>query len=76
MSRSIITHLTVLFVVVILLIFGGASIKGFAFALVIGVIAGTYSSIFIAAPLLIDLSGDIKPTTSVIHSYKKTASVK
>jgi SecD/SecF fusion protein len=76
LSRSIITHLTVLFVVVVLLVFGGASIKGFAFALVIGVVVGTYSSIFIAAPLLNDLSGEIKPKASYIHSYKKTAGVK
>jgi SecD/SecF fusion protein len=76
LSRSIITHLTVLFVVVVLLVFGGASIKGFAFALVIGVIVGTYSSIFIAAPLLADLSGEIKPKAAYIHSYKKTAGVK
>ncbi|HEX5113185.1 MAG TPA: protein translocase subunit SecDF [Saprospiraceae bacterium] len=76
LSRSIITHLTVLFVVVVLLVFGGASIKGFAFALVIGVVVGTYSSIFIAAPLLNDLSGEIKPKASYIHAVKKPAGVK
>jgi preprotein translocase subunit SecF len=43
------------------------------FALVIGVVVGTYSSIFIAAPLLADLSGEIKPKAAFIHSYKKTA---
>ncbi len=76
LSRTIITALTVFFVVVVLLFFGGASIKGFAFALVIGVIAGTYSSIFIAAPILADLTGEIKPKAAFIHSYKKTAGVK
>ncbi len=76
LSRSIITHLTVLFVVVILFIFGGASIKGFAFALVVGVVIGTYSSIFIAAPMLNDLSGEIKPKAAFSHSFKKTAKVK
>src|SRR5688572_24661738 len=76
MSRTLITSLTVLFVVVALLIFGGDSIKGFAFALVVGLISGTYSTIFIAAPVLADLSGEIKPTSSVIHSYKRTAKAK
>lgn len=76
MSRTLITSLTVLFVVVALLIFGGDSIKGFAFALVVGLISGTYSTIFIAAPVLADLTGEIKPTSTVLHSFKKTAKVK
>lgn len=76
LSRTIITALTVFFVVIVLFLFGGASIKGFAFALVVGVIAGTYSSIFIAAPLLADLSGEIKPTNTALHSFKKTSHVK
>ncbi len=76
MSRTLITSLTVLFVVLALLIFGGASIKGFAFALVIGLISGTYSTIFIAAPILADLTGEIKPKTTTLHSFKRTAKVK
>lgn len=76
MGRTLITSLTVLFVVLALLLFGGASIKGFAFAMVVGVISGTYSTIFIAAPVLADLTGEIKPKSSVIHSFKKTAKVK
>ena len=76
MARTLITSLTVLFVVLALLLFGGASIKGFAFAMVVGVISGTYSTIFIAAPVLADLTGEIKPKSSVIHSFKKTAKVK
>jgi len=76
LSRTIITALTVFFVVIVLFLFGGASIKGFAFALVVGVVAGTYSSIFIAAPLLADLSGEIKPTNTALHSFKKTSHVK
>ena len=60
-SRTIITSLTTLFVIGILFIFGGSSIKGFAFALLIGVIVGTYSSIFIATPVMSDLSGELKP---------------
>ncbi len=61
LSRTIITSLTTLFVVLVLFIFGGEVIRGFAFALLIGILVGTYSSIFIATPLVIDLSGqDVK----------------
>lgn len=56
MSRTLYSSLTVLFTVVVLWIFGSGSIKGFAFALVVGVIAGTYSSVFIASPVMADLS--------------------
>ncbi len=75
MSRTLITVLTVFLVSISLLFFGGASIKGFAFALVIGLLAGTFSSIFIATPLLVDLSGDLKPKNAAMHSFKKTAKV-
>ena len=56
LSRTIITSLTTLLVVLILFIFGGEVIQGFAFALLIGIIVGTYSSIFVATPLVVDLS--------------------
>ena len=49
------TSFTLFIVALILFIFGGDILKGFAFAMSIGVIVATYSSIFIAAPLLIDL---------------------
>ena len=63
-SRTIITSLTTLFVVTILLVFGGGSIRGFAFALFIGILVGTYSSVFIATPVMSDLVGDdLKPKT-------------
>ena len=55
MNRTVITSLTTLVVVLVLLIFGGAVLRGFSFALVVGVIVGTYSSIYIAAPIVIDL---------------------
>lgn len=54
MTRSINTLLTVLFTLFALYFFGGATLKNFAFALTIGVISGAYSSIFIAAPLLVE----------------------
>ena len=59
-SRTIITSLTTLFVVLILFVFGGSSIKGFAFALLVGIVVGTYSSIFVASPLVYDLTDEMK----------------
>ncbi|MGD9634763.1 MAG: protein translocase subunit SecD [Pirellulales bacterium] len=66
LSRTILTALTVFMTVVILYFFGGDGIHGFAFAFLIGVIAGTYSTVYIAAPVLLWLSGesaDIAPAT-------------
>lgn len=59
-SRTIMTSFTTLIVVLILLIFGGASIKGFAFALFVGILVGTYSSIFVATPIVREFSDDLK----------------
>ena len=56
MSRTLITSLTTFIAVFILFVFGGEVLRGFSFALLIGVVFGTYSSIFIATPLVIDLS--------------------
>jgi preprotein translocase subunit SecF len=53
LSRTILTALTVFLVVVVLFFFGGAVIHDFAFALLVGVIIGTYSSIFIASPIVL-----------------------
>jgi len=53
-----------LLVVTILFVFGGNSIKGFAFALVLGVLVGTYSSVFIASPIMSDLTPDFSGGTS------------
>ncbi len=55
LSRTVITSLTTLFVVTILFIFGGDVLKGLSFALILGVLLGTYSSIFVASALLVDL---------------------
>jgi preprotein translocase subunit SecF len=52
-ARSIITSFTVVLVLLSLLVFGGDTLKGFALALLIGIISGTYSSIFNASPLLV-----------------------
>ncbi|MCH8330752.1 MAG: protein translocase subunit SecDF [Bacteroidetes bacterium] len=56
LSRTLITSFTTLMVVFILFLFGGEMIKGFSFALLIGILVGTYSSIFIATPIVVDLS--------------------
>ena len=55
MSRTLITSVTTLVVVIILLIWGGAVLKGFSFALLVGILVGTYSSVFIATPVVVDL---------------------
>ncbi len=58
MSRTIITSLTIVLVVLVLFLSGSDQIKGFAFAILIGVVIGTYSSICIATPIMVDLSKD------------------
>ena len=63
LSRTVITSLTTLFVVLILFLFGGSSITGFSFALVVGVIVGTYSSVFVATPIMHDLTDSLQPKT-------------
>lgn len=54
LSRTINTSLTTIFVLLMIFIFGGEVIRGFCFALLIGIVVGTYSSVFIAAPLTYD----------------------
>jgi len=63
-SRTVITSLTTLIVVLVLFLFGGSSIKGFAFALLVGIVVGTYSSIFIATPIVHDFTDDMEATTT------------
>ena len=54
LSRTLNTSLTTLIVLLAIFIFGGESIRGFMFALIIGVVVGTYSSVFIATPVMFD----------------------
>lgn len=54
LSRTVVTSVTTFLVVSILFLFGGEVIKNFAFALVIGVIIGTYSSVFVASPVIVE----------------------
>lgn len=60
LSRTFITSGTTLLVVFVLFIFGGEVLRGFSFALLIGITVGTYSSLFIAAPVVIDLEEEQK----------------
>ncbi len=55
LSRTLVTSGTTLLVVVILFIFGGEVLRGFAFALILGIGIGTYSSIFVASPVVVEL---------------------
>ena len=55
LNRTLITSATTLIVVLILFIFGGEVLRGFSFALLIGILVGTYSSVFIASPAVVDL---------------------
>tara|TARA_B100001758_G_scaffold143421_1_gene123512 strand:+ start:3558 stop:6578 length:3021 start_codon:yes stop_codon:yes gene_type:complete len=54
LSRTINTSLTTFFVLLIIFIFGGEVIRGFMFALMVGVLVGTYSSLFVASPIMLD----------------------
>ncbi len=58
LSRTINTSLTVIIVLLIMFVFGGESIRGFIFAMLIGIVVGTYSSIFLATPILVDTISD------------------
>lgn len=69
LSRTINTSMTTFVVLLTIFIFGGESIRGFVFALALGVIVGTYSSIYIAAPVMVDLT--TKTGTSLEEPEKK-----
>ena len=60
LSRTLLTSFTVFLVVMVLYFFGGEAMHGFAFALIVGVATGTYSSIYVAAPILLWLVGKHK----------------
>ena len=60
LSRTTLTSLTTFFVVLTLYLFGGEALKGFSFTLLVGVVVGTYSSIFVASPILMWLNFSIE----------------
>jgi len=53
LSRTVLTSMTVFFVILCLFLFGGSVIHDFSFAMLIGVVTGSYSSVFVASPILI-----------------------
>jgi len=76
LSRTIVTSLTVIFVMAILFVFGGEVIRGFSFAILVGVIVATYSSICLAAPLIVDLQGKKKLDEPSVSDTKNKATLK
>lgn len=60
LSRTTLTSLTTFMVVLSLYLFGGEIIRGFSFTLLVGIVVGTYSSIFVASPILLWLGFDVK----------------
>ncbi|WP_418263269.1 protein translocase subunit SecDF [Flavobacterium faecale] len=69
MSRTINTSLTMIVVLLIMFVFGGESIRGFVFAMLVGIVVGTYSSLFIATPVLVDtISKEDKSNVEKQHS--------
>ena len=68
LSRTILTSLTTLITVVMLLVFGGGAINDFALALCIGVIVGTYSSIFVATPVVLLWHRDRRPEFAPVRT--------
>jgi SecD/SecF fusion protein len=60
LSRTLITGMSTIFVIIILFTFGGETIKGFTFAMLIGVLVGTYSSLCIGTPVLVDFMSRTK----------------
>jgi len=71
LSRTTLTSLTTFFVVLVLYLFGGEILRGFSFTLLIGIIVGTYSSIFIASPVLMWLGFDVKEYKNKLAEKKK-----
>ena len=71
LSRTIMTSLTVFLTLLILFIFGGEVTRGFAFAMLIGVVTGTYSSIFVGAPILVDFAKDKPLGAAAVVDVKK-----
>lgn len=71
LSRTTLTSLTTFFVVLTLWLWGGEIIHGFGFTLLVGIIVGTYSSIFVASPVLIWLGFDIKAFRTKLSEKEK-----
>ncbi len=73
LGRTLITSFTTLIVVLVLLFFGGEVLRGFAFALFVGITVGTFSSIYIATPIVVDLMKKELESDSLEKTQKKVA---
>ena len=71
LSRTTLTSLTTFFVVLVLYLFGGEILKSFSFTLLVGVVVGTYSSIFVASPILKWLGFSVKGYKDMLAEKKK-----
>jgi SecD/SecF fusion protein len=86
LSRTLITSGTVFMVVLLLFLFGGSAIKGFAFGMLMGIFFGTYSSVFVASALVVDLTKEkvlsgketivLPPATTVVTPENKRTNIK
>ena len=78
LSRTIMTSLTVFITVLILFLVGGEVTQGFAFAMLVGVVTGIYSTMFVGVPVLVDLRGGIRKDKDKvdIHASKKVQPAK
>ena len=77
LSRTAVTGVATLLVLLILLIFGGETIRGFIFAMFIGVIVGTYSSLFIAAPIVVDaMQRQLEKEGEAMHEFPIPGGIK
>jgi SecD/SecF fusion protein len=71
LSRTVVTGLSTMGVLIILFIFGGEVIRGFSFAMLIGVIVGTYTSLFVASPVVVDLTRRVVASTAKEDANEK-----
>jgi SecD/SecF fusion protein len=73
LSRTVITAGLTLLSVVALFVFGGEALQGFAFTMIVGIVAGTYSTVFIASAIATLLSGSRQGRTGQIDSFRRTS---
>ena len=74
LSRTLITSGTIIAVVLLLFLFGGGAIKGFAFGMLVGMFFGTYSSVFVASALVVDMTAEKVITGQVIEGKSGASS--
>ena len=71
MSRTLNTSLNMILVLGIMFIFGGDSLRGFVFAMLVGIVVGTYSSLFIATPVLVDTTSEAEKN-AIVKRHNET----